>query len=422
MHAWTIRNRDRKERSIAMNNLRYCAWTAVLSVLGPIALGASPPVPKFDAQTIDPEVKIGYGVVVGDVDGDKRPDILLADKKQFVWFRNPGKPGERWPRFVMAENLTELDNVCIAARDINGDGKVEVAVGGQWNPGETSDIERSGAIFYLIRPDDPTAAWKPVRIEPHDPTTHRMLWVGVGDKRFVLAVLPLHGKDNKAGEGTPVRLQVITPPADPSDPKAKWESRFVETGMHMTHNFDVSNYASREVVIAGREGARWIEVVPTPLGNAPAPAARFAFNISSGEVRFGLVTISPMHGNRVISQRWVPDDTPAGKAKHMKRPIDVVVDDTLREGHALDVADLLKLGRPQIVAGWRMPNAEKKVGIKLYVSEAANGDKWAAHVIDDNTMACEDLKIADLDGDGRLDIVASGRATHNLVVYWNKSE
>lgn len=37
-------------------------------------------------------------------------------------------------------------------------------------------------------------------------------------------------------------------------------------------------------------------------------------------------------------------------------------------------------------------------------------------------MACEDLKLADLDGDGRLDIVASGRATKNLVIYWNRGD
>ena len=36
-------------------------------------------------------------------------------------------------------------------------------------------------------------------------------------------------------------------------------------------------------------------------------------------------------------------------------------------------------------------------------------------------MACEDLTLADLDGDGKLDIVASGRATHNLKVYFNQT-
>jgi hypothetical protein len=35
-------------------------------------------------------------------------------------------------------------------------------------------------------------------------------------------------------------------------------------------------------------------------------------------------------------------------------------------------------------------------------------------------MACEDLKVADLDDDGDLDIIAAGRSTQNLKIYWNK--
>src|SRR5689334_22347867 len=104
--------------------------------------------PSFDIQTLD------ANIAIGDVDGDKKQDILLADKKQFVWYRN----GD-WKKFVLAENLTQYDNVCIAARDIDGDGKVEIAVGAQWNPGETSDTLASGAVFYLQRPADPTKQW-----------------------------------------------------------------------------------------------------------------------------------------------------------------------------------------------------------------------------------------------------------------------
>lgn len=50
-----------------------------------------------------------------------------------------------------------------------------------------------------------------------------------------------------------------------------------------------------------------------------------------------------------------------------------------------------------------------------------NGDR-RRFVIADNTMATEDLKVADLDGDGRLDVVGSERDTHNVILYWNRTD
>src|SRR6516165_7895055 len=135
-------------------------------------LNAGEPVfPHFRTVEIDSHIEIGYAVTVADVDGDKKPDILVVDKKQIVWYRNP-----TWEKFVIAENLTQLDNVCIAAMDIDGDGKAEIAVGAGWNPGDTLN---SGAVFYLIPPKDRTQKWEPVEL-PHEPTVHRMRWMKNG--------------------------------------------------------------------------------------------------------------------------------------------------------------------------------------------------------------------------------------------------
>ena len=99
--------------------------------------GAPVPVePVFRAVEIDSKLEIGYGLAIADVNGDAIPDLLLADKHQIVWYENPG-----WAKHVMAENLTVQDDVCIAAADINGDGKAEVAVGAGWNP---SDTQKTG--------------------------------------------------------------------------------------------------------------------------------------------------------------------------------------------------------------------------------------------------------------------------------------
>ena len=47
--------------------------------------------------------------------------------------------------------------------------------------------------------------------------------------------------------------------------------------------------------------------------------------------------------------------------------------------------------------------------------------EFTKHVVDDGGVAVEDLVAADLDGDGRPEIVAGGRATHNVKIYWNRA-
>jgi hypothetical protein len=97
------------------------------------------------------------------------------------------------------------------------------------------------------------------------------------------------------------------------------------------------------------------------------------------------------------------------------------VDESLVDGHALACGDLAGIGRDQIVVGWRAMNRPgAKVGIKLLTPLDTTGSKWQSTLVDDNTMACEDLCLADLDGNGRLDIIAAGRATKNVKIYLNQ--
>ncbi len=400
----------------------------VISLIAQLALALSSvddPAPRFEAQKID-DIEIGYGLAIGDVDGDGAPDILLADKRQFVWYRNAD-----WTRFVMVENLTKHDNVCIAARDINGDGRVEVAVGAQWNPGNTSDLAESGSVHYLMRPEDPTQTWEPVQL-PHEPTVHRMRWVRGGSK-YRLLVLPLHGRDNINGEGDGARGLMYDVPDDPRD---EWTTRLAVDSMHLTHNFDVADLEGtfEYIIIAGREGL----VTQTAHRNGkPTLFQPEGMTQGAGEVRVGrltadrdlrksndqrllIATIEPMHGDKVVAYRadGADEDKPWDR---------IVLDDRLAQGHALACADMLRLGRDQIVAGWRNANREGQVGIRIYVPVDQSGTNWRAHDIDVTTsgdmngMACEDLRIADLDGDGKLDIVAAGRATRNAKIYWNRS-
>jgi hypothetical protein len=113
-----------------------------------------------------------------------------------------------------------------------------------------------------------------------------------------------------------------------------------------------------------------------------------------------------MHGNKLITF----------DVNHQE----ILLTDNLNQGHALATADFLGKDYRQIVVGWREPNKEKKVGIKFF-SKNLKTNNWEEYTIDDNKMACEDMQVADLNGDGKLDIIASGRATKNLVIYWNRN-
>jgi len=379
------------------------------------ALAAELPALKMRPQTIDAKIQIGYGLAVADVDGDGKDDILLADAKQIVWYRAPA-----WEKFVMAEALTGRDHVCIAARDLDGDKKAEVAVGAEWNP---SDTVNSGAVFLLEAPADRTQKWTPKRL-PHEPTTHRMAWVRGVDRGFYLAVLPLHGRGNKNNAGAGVEFHGYEWPwREESRPVPLWSAL---PPLHATHNLEVlpaSGNSGETMLVATKEGVRAID--------APAMRAvpQTITTVGAGEVRAGslagggrfVTTIEPMHGNELAVYR-APNLPPSSPTDWTASR--VVLDDKLVQGHALAAADLLGAGSDQIVVGWRgggQPGA--KVGIKLYVAEDATGAKWKMHaLVDDNQMVCEDLKVADLNGDGRLDIVAAGRATKNVVIYWNETE
>ncbi len=389
------------------------ALSAIVLIVS--SLTADPLIPRFRAVTVDTNVTVGYGVTVADVDGDGGPDIVLCDAKQIAWYRHP-----KWEKHVIAENLTPQDHVCVAAADIDGDGKAEIAVGAGWNPGDTVN---SGALFYLEPPADRTARWMPIRL-PHEPTMHRIRWVK-DSQGWALWSVPLHGRGNKDGQGAGVRIQRLRPATDRRQP---WTVETVSDQWHKTHNFDPVIRAGassvNEVLVGSAEGAfRGMLAGAGAAGAAGGPVSWTQDggpdNGGVGEIRSlgdaagSAVGISPMHGNQLVVFH---PPAPGAQAPGRRE----VVDDGLIDGHALACGDLLGIGQPQIVAGWRAMGRPRsvKVGVALYVPVAG---RWMKVWVDDDGMACEDLALADLDGDGRLDIVASGRSTHNLKVYFNES-
>lgn len=369
-----------------------------------LLLQAAPPagLPKFEPQVIDAEVEIGYGLAIGDVDGDGKPDVLLCDKREISWFRNPD-----WQETSIAKNLTLRDHVCLAAADLDGDGKVEVAAGAQWNPGETTDKAQSGAVFFLQRPESGEGPWIPVPLY-HDPTTHRMRWVNTG-KGHDLVVLPLHGIGNKDGAGeNPVNVRAYrVDPAKAGDASA-WSHEVLGTKLHVTHNFDNRDgylYIGGSAGIS-REKADGSESTMLVTTENSTPPTRGVGEIAKGSDF--IAAVEPFHGNDLVVYREA-----GGKWSR------TLLTDALNQGHALGVADFNADGREDVVVGWRNPDAEGHVGVKIFFQKA-DGSWENAFWVARDLVAAEDLKVADLNGDTRPDIVVSGRNSKNLVIFWNR--
>ena len=103
---------------------------------------AQAPGVRFRAEQIAADFGVGYAVVTADVNGDGRPDVLAINATDLVWFEAPS-----WQKHVMLAGATVRDNVTLAPHDIDGDGRIDVALGAGWTGANTGTLQwvRQGA-------------------------------------------------------------------------------------------------------------------------------------------------------------------------------------------------------------------------------------------------------------------------------------
>ena len=95
----------------------------------------------------------------------------------------------------------------------------------------------------------------------------------------------------------------------------------------------------------------------------------------------------------------------------------VVIDSSLVDGHTIQTADLNGDGRDEVIAGYRGQGHS----VYIYYAEDAAGTRWSKHVLDQGGMGAAACAVADLNGDGRPDIACIGTAGANLKWYENRT-
>jgi hypothetical protein len=385
------------------NMIRSIAFISLSSVS--LTVFASDTIPAFEAHVIDENIgKVCYAVTVSDVDNDGDTDIVALTENRVIWYEQPS-----WSAHVILQDQTPHDNVCIAPHDIDGDGLVDFAIGAGWT--------KSGTLHWIHREADPNAMWT-VGAIGEESSVHRIRWADVlGTGTPQLIVSPLI-----ASTGNGVRLLAYEIPQEPAT--SRWRSTVLDSELNRMHNhwhIDFDDDNSIDTITASREGLSLIrrtesgwqrEHLADGATGADDPNQNGAGEVKTGRLADGgrfLTTVEPMHGTQLAVYLQAKQGEP------WKRQ---VIDSGFVRGHALWTADFDGDGTDEIAFGHS--DTPQKFGVNVYHATNPAGTTWEKQILDEGGMATEDLVVADLTGDGRPDIVAGGRATHNIKLYVNQ--
>ncbi|GIT31070.1 MAG: hypothetical protein Ct9H300mP1_31160 [Planctomycetaceae bacterium] len=386
--------------------LRFSA--ACLLVLSFAALAnAQDAFPAFKPRVIDANIgKVCYAVTHADVDGDGKRDIVAVSENRVLWYQAPG-----WKPHVMIKDQTPRDNVCIAPMDIDGDGKIDFALGAGWTS--------KGTLHWIRRGKSLDEPWQVHQIGA-ERWTHRMRFADVlGKGRAQLVVSPLN-----ATVGGGIRLLAFEIPGKPA--KSRWMPTVINHELNRVHNHwhaDFDGDGRIDTLVASREGVHVVRSLksgfarkrlgPGPRGPIPTRAVPGKSSLAGWP---GALATLP-RSNRCTVRHWSFTHLRVRTRKRTRFGSVTSSTGGFRRGHALWTADVDGDGSDEIVFGHSDP--PKVPGVNVYDAKDKSGAKWTRHVVDAGGVATEDLVVADFNGDGRPDIVAGGRATHNVKLYVN---
>jgi hypothetical protein len=213
--------------------------------------------------------------------------------------------------------------------------------------------------------------------------------------------------------------------------------------LYVAHNFaptDLDRDGKTDILVASFDGVTWLNRASDGkwsskrLGTGNQDNQRTPPNRGASEIKHGklagqrdyIATIEPWHGYQVVVYLPPADAKPNGPPPTDRLWDRHVLDDRLQWGHAVWCANLDADADEELIIGVR---DDYKTGDDLYPcglriydpGTSRKAGHWPKYSIDPGGVAIEDLAAADLDADSRIDIVAVGRKTKNVRIYWNQS-
>jgi hypothetical protein len=286
-----------------------------------------------------------------DVNRDGRTDLIVVDipGKPTCWFENPGKTGTAWKRHVAVQVTNNESPIWV---DLDGDGRLGLVCG--YSPDPASPDSPKRRMAFVKPGENPYEPW-PLRLFSAEDAP--------GSRKYAHGL----GAGDVNGDGRSdvlVRQGWWEAPADPK--QAEWtfhEANLGEDCAHM-HVDDFDGDGDADV-------------------------------LSSSAHRFGI---------------WWHEQTPEGWKTH-------VIDETISQAHAVCLADINGDGLMDFVTGkrwWahmgRDPGADQPAVVVWYELARKGGrPRWTRHPIDDDSGVGTQFEVADVNGDGLLDVVTSNK-------------
>jgi hypothetical protein len=295
---------------------------------------------------------------VGDVDGDGRPDIVVVKNlaEQIVWFKNGGKPGEAGNWKRHVLATKYTRAYDVALADLTGDGKPDVAASA-WKGNHIDWFENSG---------------KPAE----------GLWV-----RHVL--------DEKAPEARTARVGDFNGDGRP----------------------DVLGTASAGNFIAWYENPgpgdkAWIKHVVDD--RSPRPIHGHAVDMDGDgdlDVVMALGMLAGPTEKETHQVVWYENVGKPGKGAEWTKH----VIGRLENAFEAVAADLNGDGKLDVVATAWSPAGK----VVWFENPGDPAGEWKLHVLKEKWPLANQVIVADLDGDGKLDVIATAERGANELRWWH---